>query len=1438
MFRVINLFFTMLMASSVWAQYSCNSNQCNHTLTLDRAGSYIVVVSLPNERREGFWSLSVDTADTFYEGGFNGGSVLKENGEYSSWVGFSVQQTESVKVILDEYSGNVSQFSILIEKVMPDGQRLPIDGPKLTQSGQWYFTRPLPPGFYVALISSEQGSPRGRIGLSFGGQRIFGGVSGGWIDSSTGTTGEGFASFILASPQKIDLNLWFGKSYGNLGSGRPHLDVFYKNPDGSRTIYWSAPASFAPILDPANPPIDPFEFNDNPTDATPIATYPVQINATIQADIDGDYYRFPGTKGDVITAVLTKTDPHFEPILSLANELGVSLPDISLNISENSPFSAVFTTKLSVAGDYLLVVNDANSKGSPDFTYTLNIFKDMDFDGLDDEIELGLGINNQSFDSDKDGIFDAAETKGEHDIDGDTIPNWYDLDSDNDGLLDSVEGSADLDDDGLGNFMDTDSDANGLLDNQEVGPYLNHPIDSDVDSLPDYQDTDDDNDGLVDINDNDRLTPITQSNILDFDNRVFLESGIVDFGDDNTLTNAVRIGDTLLLKGEGFAMTPAENTVIFMGINGPINVTPLSVTDTELEVVVPVGATARVSMVTRNMRSNWLDLQILPDTAPVLFERDLANTAIIGETLTLTGLNLSKVTKVNFGGTLISAFDVSETSLNVIVPSDAISGNVTVTHSVWVSNPVQLKITTEISGSVVLPTRSTVELTTLTVSFGPLGKAVPDSSGKITVQVNNSNMDTLFAMLPESDSQQQAVFLQALTLQGDSSVTIDTLSTAVAMTLTGIPVIKQVALASLREVRTQVTELPEVIALASVLETALNANPYFLNDPLNAAPDYYEALFGAYEAAQTEITLLLQDGTLQSNTTRVVFDSLTEAQITEEQHDIRVFQFGDSGNVGVENDTQLYLSTQFIDSSTGSTLFAHVGSSSDDNIIGPMGGFERVFLASKKTNYGHPKWRRCQVEVVSPGILLPRGDLTIQNYLALRTFLDKVLLPVIDLAVGIKLKPKFMEELFYQYGREAVVQFTVFMAEGKVNEAFLAILNVILQDLKKLGPITQSVAKKATGGIKEVAAEKLLLIANKISAKAFPRVGQVIMAIDLGITATEVGKTVKDYTETPGLITFEVQWPLQITSVTPDVIKNEDNDIKIKIKGQGFAPIGLLGKDWVFPEVTLIDEGGSAAPVAIDFNQFIVNAINIWIEMPGEFRSNAIGPITVKVTHDGAETSEEIRVTSGVEISTVVLDSRGLLGSFVEIVGAGFSAVLIDNVVTFIKETGEILKGTIIAASKYKLIVLAPPELALSEEIEIQVEIEGEASNSVTFIQVGNEVIFDFGDNGSANDDTFALFVDGFLIHSMPSATRHAGPISLHLAEGQHSVMLRGITAPDEIGTYFINVKGNVLNITGDPQTGKDLTAGVEKHYVIEVGGRETRRSSPPLVPEGILWDE
>ena len=87
------------------------------------------------------------------------------------------------------------------------------------------------------------------------------------------------------------------------------------------------------------------------------------------------------------------------------------------------------------------------------------------------------------------------------DTDGDGIPNYLDLDSDNDGIADIVEsGGTDANGDGLvDNFTDTDND--GLHDPYDAdnGGTTVVPVDTDLDGVADHLDLDADNDGIYDV---------------------------------------------------------------------------------------------------------------------------------------------------------------------------------------------------------------------------------------------------------------------------------------------------------------------------------------------------------------------------------------------------------------------------------------------------------------------------------------------------------------------------------------------------------------------------------------------------------------------------------------------------------------------------------------------------------------------------------------------------------------------------------------------------------------------------------------------------------------------------------------------------------------------------------------------------------------------------
>lgn len=114
------------------------------------------------------------------------------------------------------------------------------------------------------------------------------------------------------------------------------------------------------------------------------------------------------------------------------------------------------------------------------------------------------------------------------DTDGDGIPNYQDIDSDNDGLIDEDEYiMGDSDADGIPDYLDIDSDDDGITDNteaQSTNSYISpsnsdndqdglddayddvnsfggnglSPVNSDTDLLPDYLDGDSDDDSLDD----------------------------------------------------------------------------------------------------------------------------------------------------------------------------------------------------------------------------------------------------------------------------------------------------------------------------------------------------------------------------------------------------------------------------------------------------------------------------------------------------------------------------------------------------------------------------------------------------------------------------------------------------------------------------------------------------------------------------------------------------------------------------------------------------------------------------------------------------------------------------------------------------------------------------------------------------------------------------
>jgi hypothetical protein len=155
------------------------------------------------------------------------------------------------------------------------------------------------------------------------------------------------------------------------------------------------------------------------------------------------------------------------------------------------------------AGADPLHLVDTDNDGTPD-----HLDRDSDGDGIPDALEIGDfdadgTPDHLDTDSDNDSLPDALESNASgSDSDGDGIDDAFDADEqgggdiDGDGIADSAA-ARDADGDGLADFRDVDSDDDGILDSFEGTPAA--LTDTDGDGTPDVRDLDSDDDGLADV---------------------------------------------------------------------------------------------------------------------------------------------------------------------------------------------------------------------------------------------------------------------------------------------------------------------------------------------------------------------------------------------------------------------------------------------------------------------------------------------------------------------------------------------------------------------------------------------------------------------------------------------------------------------------------------------------------------------------------------------------------------------------------------------------------------------------------------------------------------------------------------------------------------------------------------------------------------------------
>ena len=122
-------------------------------------------------------------------------------------------------------------------------------------------------------------------------------------------------------------------------------------------------------------------------------------------------------------------------------------------------------------------------------------------------------------------------------------------------------------------------------------------------------------------------------------------------------------------------------------------------------------------------------------------------------------------------------------------------------------------------------------------------------------------------------------------------------------------------------------------------------------------------------------------------------------------------------------------------------------------------------------------------------------------------------------------------------------------------------------------------------------------------------------------------------------------------------------------------------------------------------------------------------------------------------------------------------------------------------------------------EIRVNFELEAckqkKTGKARVLCEEEQDVTFTIGDDGPALDDIFELLIDGDSILSSNSPVRSTST-TVKLTVGDHQMQMLGRAAPDNIGTYFVNVSGATVG-PGPALSGTDLTAGRRFTWTITV---------------------
>lgn len=1227
-------------------------------------------------------------------------------------------------------------------------------------------------------------------------------------------------------------------------------------------------------------PFDESEFNNNIGEADDVANsgYPFLVRGALKRGqtyyLDGDYFKFSATEGDRISIVLlagTVNDEGnifspqslpFSPKVTLLSANGTVVPGLFLG-DVKAGMSGI-GVQIPADGNYYIEVSDPSiSAADYEYPYVFRVQQDKDFDGLSNALETVLDSNGEASDSDGDGITDLFEVlpqivinpgtadQGDvnwWDVDGDGIVNWWDVDSDGDGPPDRLEGWADLDQDAIANFLDSDANNNGKKDGEEVGESFQHPVDNDHDGLDDFMDLDADNDGIPASLDADDQWPQNPGDMFE-DDMLSVLSVRAMIDDDTSLPDQVLIGKMLWIDGLNFD----QNTqVLFPVPGGTLAVAPelVDANNNQLKVKVPEQTVDGTLYLYDGVQlSNGYDIRVSNSNSdPFIYP--LSDRTQAGATLILQGMNLtSNQVSVNFestSGSITVTGQANGDSVRVTVPANASTGTVSVEAGGKTSNRVAIAVIGQLTAQIELPAGTGINCEDIQLTQYGVKKNADASCALSGIDIDNNSINFITLFNNDSDDNTH-LLLEAVLLPGQTSATFNSLSTAIKLVYFNLGYHQAQPRENWTGIYNTLAANSDVQALGNEIAGLL------VNDPIGYSEFTNNTLVERYQQAlisgSADVANYLASLTPKSRLSAKVDATITPA---ENQNNV-ILSAINPADINLENETRVYLSVKVTDSSgkpvgylDGQNKFhpyAHIRHPWDKNIIGPQGW--GLLLISTDKNF-KVTGRDSHFEVITGGVADPADlSITAYKYTLGRTLFDGVAAPVmnkvLEKIIGKKLKSEEVAKVIIEvlgpsawngFLSDAIngpSDFSSAFYENIVRPFYMVAASckqVPVGDLCK----TLAVALAKELGLTPLKVTKLMIkhLGKEITAYLIPGVNAVKATYEVLDKINFAGSlliTGYDIGVTPGVIGFDVDFPLEINDVKPKCLIQESNE-KLLLKGKGFLPYttgSLWWKKEISPVVILGSEKGEVKTVKPDGTSLLADFSEALIFLDS-------GDYSISVEHQGQTASfdQQIKVASDSIILDAVSPNHGGGGTTVTLTGCGFADDASQNAVWFSAESSgsniEHAQATVLSSSSDTLVVVVPDDAITGD---VYVEANGMSSNRLPFTVESANVTITYGDNGALNDDTFSLYVDNVLVSTMPSPSRPF-PVEVEMNAGVHTVKLVGITAPDDVGTYYIDFSSNVRVLSGPSRSGSDLTAGVVKSWQVEVSSTAGRAASRP----------